>query len=156
MEIAGLPLHPLVVHAAVVFIPLSALLTIVFAVVPRWRWLTRWPAALLAVVALVVAWLARLSGTALLEARPELAQIVESHQDRGNLLSWVVIPYAVLVLAAAWSLAGETALASGRGAQESKVPQLDRVLPALVVVASLAVLAIVVLAGDSGSRAVWG
>ena len=45
MEIAGLPLHPLVVHAAVVLIPLTALLAVAFAVLPRWRWLVRWPTA---------------------------------------------------------------------------------------------------------------
>lgn len=156
MDIAGLPLHPLVVHAAVVFIPLSALATCAFAMVPRWRWLTRWPAALLALIGVVVAWAARLSGTALLDARPELAPLVESHQQRGSLLALVMIPYAALVLLAAWSLAGESGLASGRGAQRSRIPALDRVLPLVVVLGSVAVLVLAVLAGDSGSRAVWG
>lgn len=41
MEFFGLPLHPLVVHAAVVFVPLAALLVMVFAVFPRHRWATR-------------------------------------------------------------------------------------------------------------------
>jgi hypothetical protein len=44
MTFAGLPLHPLVVHAAVVLTPLAALLVVGSAVLPRWRWLTRWPA----------------------------------------------------------------------------------------------------------------
>ena len=35
--IAGLPLHPLVVHAAVVLLPLSALGVIAIALVPSWR-----------------------------------------------------------------------------------------------------------------------
>ena len=43
MEINGLPLHPLVVHAAVVFLPCAALLALVYAAVPRWRWAVRWP-----------------------------------------------------------------------------------------------------------------
>ena len=51
MEIGGLPLHPLVVHGAVVFTPLAALALIVFAILPRYRYLTRWPAAILAVIA---------------------------------------------------------------------------------------------------------
>jgi hypothetical protein len=42
MTFAGLPLHPLVVHAAVVLTPLAALLVVGSAVLPRW--LTRWPA----------------------------------------------------------------------------------------------------------------
>jgi hypothetical protein len=156
MEIAGLPLHPLVVHAAVVLIPLSAALAIAFAVLPRWRWLSRWPTAGLAVVAAVVAWVARLSGGSLLDSRPELERLVAEHQDRGELLALVSLPYAVVVVLAAWSLAGTTALASGRGAQESRVPALEKVLPALVVLAALALTVLVVLAGDSGSRAVWG
>jgi uncharacterized membrane protein len=156
MEIAGLPLHPLVVHAAVVLIPLSAALAIAFAVLPRWRWLSRWPTAGLAVVAALVAWVARLSGGSLLDSRPELERLVAEHQDRGELLALVSLPYAVVVVLAAWSLQGTTALASGRGAQASRVPALEKVLPALVVLVALAVLVLVVLAGDSGSRAVWG
>ena len=156
MEIAGLPLHPLVVHAAVTIIPLSALLAIAFVVLPRWRWLSRWPTAALAVAAVAVAWVARLSGASLLEARPELERLVAEHQSRGQLLSLVVIPFAVIVVLAAWSLAGTSALASGRGAQESRIPSLETVLAVLVVLASLAMLVLVVLTGDSGSRAVWG
>ena len=155
MEIAGLPLHPLVVHAAVTLIPLSAVLAIAFAVLPRWRWLSRWPVAGLAVVAAVVAWVARLSGSSLLDARPELERLVAEHQDRGQLLSLVSIPFALIVVLAAWSMAGTSALASGRGAQESRIPSLEKVFPALVVLASLAMIVLVILTGDSGSRAVW-
>ena len=54
MQIAGLPLHPLVVHAAVVLIPLTALLTIGLAVLPRWRWLLRWPTAGASVLCIVL------------------------------------------------------------------------------------------------------
>lgn len=156
MEIAGLPLHPLVVHAAVTFIPLSAAVSIAFAVLPRWRWLLRWPTAVLALATPVLAWVARLSGEALLDARPELARVVGEHQERGELLAIVSLPYSLVVVLAAWSMAGTSALASGRGAQQSRVPSLEKVFPALVVLAALVVLVLVVLVGDSGSRAVWG
>ena len=33
----GLPAHPLVVHAAVVLLPMAAIATVVVAAVPRWR-----------------------------------------------------------------------------------------------------------------------
>jgi hypothetical protein len=162
MEIAGLPLHPLVVHAAVTLVPLSASASVVFAVVQRWRWLLRWPAAVLAVLAAVVAWVSRLSGSALLEDRaflldsPQLRDQIERHEQLGELLALVSVPYVLLVLLATWSLAGTTALASGRGARDSRLPALEQVLPALVVLASLGVLVLVVLTGDSGARAVWG
>jgi len=162
MEITGLPLHPLVVHAAVTLIPLSAVGAVALAVAPRWRWLTRWPVAVVTVAAAVVAWVARLSGGALLEDRPGLLEVdllrdrIERHRDLGELLSLTMLPFALLVLLAAWSLAGPTALASGRGARESRIPALEKVLPVLLVLGALGVLVLVVLAGDAGSRAVWG
>jgi len=35
--INGLPLHPLLVHAVVVLLPLAAVGSIIIAVVPKWR-----------------------------------------------------------------------------------------------------------------------
>lgn len=156
MEIAGLPIHPLVVHATVVFVPLSATFTILFAVLPRWRWLTRWPTAALAVAALALSWLSTQSGKALVEARPELERLVEVHQERGELLAKVMIAFVLLVVLACWSLAGTSALASGRGAQDSRLPALEKILPAVLVLAALGVLVLIALVGDSGARAVWG
>jgi hypothetical protein len=156
MEIAGLPAHPLIVHAAVVLTPLAALLVVAFAVLPKHRWLTRWPTAAAVVAATVSVWAARLSGQSMLDANPALAQLVGTHQDRANLLSLLMVAFAVLALLGTWSLGGPTALASGRGAVTSRVAVLDKLLPALLVVASLAVLVQVVLTGDAGSRAVWG
>lgn len=161
MEIGGLPLHPLVVHAVVTMLPLSALGTLWFALMPRWRWLTRWPAAVLAVGGAAAAWVARLSGQALLQDRPALLQAeplrdrVLRHVELGDLLSWVALPYAAVVLLAAWSLAGTTALASGRGAQRSRLPALEKLLPPLLVLGAVGVLVLVILTGDSGARAVW-
>jgi hypothetical protein len=156
MNVAGLPLHPLVVHAAVVLIPLSALLVIGFALFRSWRWLTRWPAAVAAVGSIGLAYLATTSGKALLNARPELRPLVQVHQARGNLLALETIPLAVLVLIAAFLLPGPSGLASGKGARESRVAALDVVLPVIVVLAALAVLVQVVLTGDAGARALWG
>ncbi|MEK8104897.1 hypothetical protein NKG94_06190 [Micromonospora sp. M12] len=66
-EFMGLPAHPLVLHLAVVFVPLLALLTVGYALVPPIRPHTRWVLALLALGAPVAALLARLSGDAFLE-----------------------------------------------------------------------------------------
>lgn len=156
MEIGGLPLHPLVVHAAVVFTPLAVLAVIVFALWPRHRWLTRWPTVVLTVLAAGSVVVARQSGLALVDARPALAPLVEEHQARANVLGPLVLVLLVLVAVGAWSLGGPSALASGAGARESRVAALDRVLPVLLVLVALAVLVMVVLTGDSGSRAVWG
>jgi uncharacterized membrane protein len=156
MEIAGLPLHPLVVHAAVVLTPLAVLLVLAFAVWPKHRWATRWPTAALTAAAFVAVWVARLSGNALREDRPELARLVQDHAELGATLSLIVTVLAVLTAVGVWSLGGPSALASGRGARESRVEVLDKVLPAVLVLAGIAVLAYAVLVGDSGARAVWG
>jgi uncharacterized membrane protein len=156
MEIGGLPLHPLIVHATVVVVPLAAVSAVLLGLVPGWRWLTRWPAAVLAVVGLALAWLAKLSGAALLASRPELGQLVERHEELGELLAYAMVPFAAVVVLAAWSLAGTTALASGRGAWECRLPALAKGLPVLLVLAGAGVLVLVVLTGESGARAVWG
>lgn len=156
--IAGLPLHPLVVHAAVVLTPLAALLVIAFAVLPRWRWLTRWPAGLTTLVALGVVFVARLSGQSLLNSRPELRQLaeVQTHMHRGKTLLWLMLGFAVLTAIGLWALGGPSLMASGRGQQDSRTTTLDRLMPVLLVAGAVVVLVGVVLTGDAGSRAVWG
>jgi uncharacterized membrane protein len=156
MTIAGLPLHPLVVHAAVVLVTLAALLSIGLAVLPRWRWLLRWPTAVAAVACVGLAFLATTSGEALEKSRPELRQLVREHSQRGDLLANLTIVLAVVVVAAAYLLPGPSALASGKGDVASRVAIADKVLPVLLVLAAVVVLVQVVLTGDSGARAVWG
>jgi hypothetical protein len=156
MEIDGLPLHALVIHAAVVFVPLAGLLAILFAVLPKWRYLTRWPTAALTLIALGSVWIARISGMALATDR-QLDQLaaVQKHQDRGVQLSLLMILFAVVVAVAVWGLSGPSGFASGRGGQVAPVATLDKVLPVVVVLAALLVLVWVFLTGDAGTRAVW-
>ena len=148
-----MPLHPLVVHAVVVLAPLAALTGLVHAAVPRWRWLLRWPLVLLAVGAAGAAVLAVQSGEWLLESRPELAPIVEDHSESGEMMRNVSLAYVVVAGVAAWALGGISALASGRGARETRfgIP-----VAVLLAVGAVALLVTTFLAGDSGARAVWG
>lgn len=155
MELDGVPLHPLVVHAVVVLGPLAALTGLTYAAVPRWRWLLRWPLVVLALVTAVTAFVAVVAGEDLLKSRPELAPIVEVHQERGELLRNVALGYVLVSAFAAWALGGVSALASGRGARESRGP-LGIVAAVLLAVAAVALLVTLYLAGDSGARAVWG
>ena len=155
MEINGLPLHFLVVHVVVVLGPLAGLTGLVYALVPRWRWLLRWPLVVLGVVVAVAAVVAVQAGEAFLDVRPELAPLVVEHQEWGELLRGVSLVFVAVALLAAWALGGPSALVSGRGARESR-GVLGWIALALLVTASAAVLVLVFLAGDSGSRAVWG
>ena len=155
MELNGVPLHPLVVHAVVVLGPVAALTGVAYAAVPRWRWLLRWPLLVLAVITAATAFLATTSGEDLLEARPGLEQLVEEHEERGELLRNVALGFVPVSVLAAWALGGVSALASGRGGQETR-GALGMVAAALLVVAAVALLVTLFLAGDSGARAVWG
>ena len=153
MEINGVPLHPLIVHAVVVLGPLAALAGAAYAAVPRWRWLLRWPLVVLAVGTAVAAVLAAEAGESLLESRPQLEPLVEEHEELGELLRNVALAYAVVAALGAWALGGVSALASGRGARKTRFG-----IPVAVVLAASAVALMVVLylAGDSGAQAVWG
>jgi hypothetical protein len=155
MEISGLPLHPLVVHAAVVGIPLAAALAVALAVLPGWRWLVRWPTVLTSVAVVGLAFLATRSGESLEEDRG-LSKLVVQHAERGERLANLTIVLAVVVIVAAFVLPGPSGLASGKGAMASRVAVADKVLPVLLVLAAVAVLVQVVLTGESGARAVWG
>jgi hypothetical protein len=162
MEFNGIPLHPLVVHAAVVLGPAAALTALVYAARPAWRWLLRWPMLLLAAAAAGSTLLAYLSGKELLEDRPFLLQgdpireRVLLHQDRGEVLLWVALGFLVVAAVAAWALGGPSALASGRGARETAGSATAWAALALVVAGAVALLVMTFLTGDAGARAVWG
>lgn len=135
--------------------PVSASLAIALAVLPKWRWLSRWPTAAVAVAAAVLARVAAMTGEQLMTSR-QLGELVRQHEQRGDLLALVMMPFAALLVLAAWALGGPTALASGRGARESRVPVLEKVLPPVLVLASVAIVVLTVLVGHSGAKAVWG
>lgn len=157
MEVAGLPLHPLVVHAAVALTPLAVLFVVAYALLPRQRWLTRWPTAVVTGAALVSVWVSRLSGESLARSNPGLQQLVVNHERQAERLSLLMVGLAVAVAVGMWTLGGPSALTSGAGARQGRLPGgFDKVLQVVLVVAAAVVLVAVVLTGDSGTRAVWG
>ena len=158
MEIAGLPLHPLIVHAVVVFAPLAALLAIGYAVLPRWRWALRGVLVGTTILAVGSGALAATSGGALLDAREALKAIpaVGEHVDIGGRQRNVLLGFGVVALAAAWRLGGSSGLVSGRGARPEHGGPGDRILQVLLVLAAVAVLVLTIQAGHSGAKAVWG
>jgi hypothetical protein len=150
-----LPMHVLVIHAAVVVLPVAALTLIAFAVLPRWRWLLRWPALVLGIGALVLAYVAKESGEAFVAAVPTLEQAVRVHQSRGDLLFWYCLIFAVVTVVAVWLLGGTSALASGKGAKATKSKPLELVTSAAVVVIGVLVIWQTIRTGDAGAKAVW-
>ena len=150
-----LPLHVLVIHLAVVALPVAALTLIVFAVVPRWRWLLRWPALILGLGALVCAFVAKKSGEAFVAAVPSLQQPVKVHEARGDLLFWFCLAFAVIAVIAVLVLSGPSSLASGKGAKATKSRPLELLTSAAVVVIGVLVIYQTIRTGDAGAKAVW-
>jgi hypothetical protein len=144
----GLPAHPLVVHAAVVLLPLAAIATVLVALVPGSR---RHYAPIvlgLALVATLAVGLAQGSGEAL-EERVDETALVEAHTSQGER----VLPWAI----------GVTVVALGAtvaGPLRRRYPGLTarRVTAVLVVTAALAGAGAtwtVVDVGHSGAKATW-
>jgi hypothetical protein len=143
MEINGLPLHALVVHAAVVFGPLSALAGVLYAV-PRWRDTVRWPLVVTVAIALGSIWVAYLSGQQVKEANQfggDLAELLKTHEDRAGTLRLLVSGFAAASFVAAW--------------QHARTGPLRTLLAALVAVLAVLTGIWVGLTGDAGAQIAW-
>src|SRR5690606_11496820 len=126
-EFMGVPVHPLLVHAAVVFVPLLALLTAGYAFLPFIRPHTRWILGLLALAGPLAALLAKLSGDRFFNrmmerelVTPSFIPRLEEHQNLGTMTLWVTIALAVLTLAQVYLVvpgSGVLGVRSGEGSR---------------------------------------
>ena len=142
--IDGVPLHPLFLHAPIVLVPVTALLTLAF-LVPRWRWALRWPLAVLAVLSAAGTYATVRSGEALkdrLELGGEIAAAIDVHQTWGNRLLYAAIVLAVLAVVAAVVATRTAGLAS-------------TLVAILLAVSGVTAAWVTYETGDRGSRAVW-
>lgn len=146
----GIPLHPLIVHAVVVLVPLAALAVALSAVLPRFRSWSGLMTPLLATLAMVMVPLATGSGEALEEKVQETA-LVEKHTEMGEQLTPWVIGLAVLAWAL-WWLGRRAARAGDRSSFGGPVVMVAAAL-ALVAVAGSGVQ--VFRIGHSGAESVW-
>lgn len=149
--LGGIPLHPLIVHLAVVAVPLAALTAIVLALLPRLnqRWVI--PTFATSVVGTLGAGLAKMSGEALAETKnlSEHAEPLAAHAQYSDLavvsailLTGMLFIYAVMV----------------------KKPQLHNLLTSpklvltvrvLTVLVAFTALITIILAGHEGAALVW-
>jgi hypothetical protein len=154
-ELFDLPAHALIVHAAVVFIPLAALAAILYAVWPAVRKHIWWAMLGLGVIAPVTAWAARLSGEeyeALWLDRGIGGSIVDEinqHQALGNALAWWSTGLGVIMIVAVlYTIPGPVALVSAN-ASSSVVRLVSAVV--MIVVAAVT-LYYAIRTGDAGAR----
>ena len=156
--IDGIPLHPLVVHAVVVLLPLAALGAVLIAVRRTWRRTFGVPVLVLALVGVAAVPMATTTGTQLRAALGGHNPLLDVHAQRA---SWV-LPFAVgflVLLAAAVLTERATALAEA-GAHAARVATATRSrlttgLSVLAALAGLVVTALVVWVGHAGSLVVW-
>ncbi len=152
-----MPLHPLVVHAAVVFTPLAALAMIAFVALKERRAALRLPTLALAVVTGLSIGAAYLTGNNFLETRPTLRgnPLVNEHQDRAVPLLWVGLAFAVVAVVAVLLAAVPARVGTDGEGRTSPQPALATAFAALAVLLAVATLVLVVIVGDLGARAVW-
>lgn len=153
LEIGGLPLHPLIVHAVVVLTPLTVLALVLGAVWPAARRRLGIVTVLGALAVLAMVPLTVAAGQSL-AARLGPLPAIATHQAFGEqLLGWAIAVFVAAVAQWAWYRWGESAV-------RRSAPAAARAIGIGLAVASVAIgigtVWLLVLIGESGARAVWG
>lgn len=142
MNLNGVPLHPLVIHVAVVFVPLAVLAALGYGLVTRWRGWLRWPLLVTGVIAGISTQLAAMTGDDLKHQRHLGGPLVEVHEM-----------WAGRLQAGAWVLAALAVLAMVPALRRPGVAQ--KALLVLLPVVAVVDAYLVYQTGDAGARAVW-
>ncbi|MDR2997694.1 MAG: hypothetical protein LBU78_06205 [Microbacterium sp.] len=151
-RIAGLPLHPLLVHATVVLTPLTALAVALAAVWSAARRRLGWapPVAAAVVAGLVpITVLAGQNLASIVGYSPAILQ----HEALGLMLSPWTIALLITAIAAAWWDRMRPRL---RREHPTTARILGLLVPTAAVVAAAGTIVVTVLTGDAGARIVWG
>lgn len=145
--ILGLPVHPLLVHATVVFVPLAVVMVIGAVLVPRFRaWAGPLP-MVVSLVALVLTPLSTASGENLERDLPP-SELIERHAELGDQLLFFTIVLFVLAGGFWWL--------TRRGVDGSRWPRwLVAVVGSLAIVSAVATGVQVARIGHSGAEAAW-
>jgi uncharacterized membrane protein len=137
--IAGLPVHPLVIHFVVVIVPLAALGLIVAVINNAFRQRFGFALVLLLVVSVPLSFVAKESGQSLAQR----VGITERHQSLGDIFPlWVSV---LAVAATVWFLI----------ARRDGLDAFRKIMGAVVIVLSIGVTALTFLVGHSGAEATW-
>lgn len=160
-EILGVPAHPLLIHAAVVFVPLLVGFSLAYALVPFVRRFTWWIVLGLAVIAPFAAWFATISGNRLRTSlatggiSPDVLRSIDVHRDWGDKTLWATVGLAVL------SAALIALTMRRRPAGTPSGGSTGMTVLTIVITVALAVFAgfsayYVFKTGDTGAHSVWG
>ena len=150
----GLPLHPLIVHATVVFVPLAVVAVLAAVAWPRFR---RWAGplpAVLSLVALVLTPLSTATGENLEHSVPE-TRLIERHAELGDQLIPFTVALFVLATAFWWLDRRRPRAGDPRGTAPDGRRVVATVVGILAVVAALGTGVQVARIGHSGAKAAW-
>lgn len=153
----GLPAHPLVVHAAVVLVPLAALAFVATGWRAAWRQTYYLPITLLAVAGSVASWVAKQTGESLQETVRAAGKRVGDHPQNGDVAFVTATLFAMACVAVyVYQTYGEQ-LRERFGLQDKFRLPVDEQVALYVATVPLAALAVVamVIAGHSGATLVW-
>lgn len=147
VKVFGLPLHALVVHAAVVLVPLVAIGGIVMACSSRF---SRRFGVLIVLVAYGALFATLLAGHTGEQLQAALSIAVGKHGTMGQAAKYVVFVFAAILTALYyldWRL--------GRPGKKSKRGMLEYIVATLTVIAALVSIYWIIDVGHSGAKLVW-
>jgi hypothetical protein len=143
-----LPLHPLLVHATVILVPLAALCLVLSAVWPAARRRLGLLTPLLALAALIAVPITIAAGQWLAERVPATPLIARHHQFGDSLWPWSLAVFVLAAVVWAWHRFGAKAS-----------PRMRRTAGMALAVVAVAVaigsVVVIVQIGESGAAAVW-
>lgn len=153
LQIGGLPLHPLVVHAVLVLTPLTVLALVLGAVWPAARRRLGLVTVLGALVVLVLVPVTVAAGQSLAASLGPIPAVAHHQGLAEQLLPWAIALFVAAVAQWAWFRWGEPRV---RRDSPGVARWVGIGLAAASVVIGVGTVWLIVLIGESGARAVWG
>ena len=149
MEVFGLPLHPLVVHAVVVIVPLAAAGGLAISALTWARVRFGWLVVAAAFAGAGATYVAQLSGTDLATRFPQKTPALERHIALGDdLLLWAIL----LAVGTLVQMVGQRMV--DRSHPQGRIARLSGIVITLVCATVAAVQTVRI--GHAGSFSVWG
>ena len=163
-NVAGVPTHPLAVHAPVVLIPLLTIASIVVLIRRQWLSTAAVPMAVGAFAMAVGLFVSKQSGERLLTSEDVFllgsADEISRHQDLGTQTGWISIAWFVIAAAAAvFHVLAKRNRAQPLSADAASTTTHDTAALALSVAAAVAASIVtiwVIRTGHAGAESRWG
>ncbi|MEO8457992.1 MAG: DUF2231 domain-containing protein [Chloroflexota bacterium] len=156
-HLLGLPAHPLLVHGAVVLVPMGAVAFVAAGLKESWRRAYYLPATAIVVVGGLFAFLAKESGESLSQSIRSAGQTVGEHPEQGD-TAFLFAMILAIMCAFVYAVYRFSPQLEARFSNVT-LPRLpvsyNTVLYAAVVPVAVLAVATMIIAGHSGAELVW-